>query len=459
MAVLNVCPDRGLLTQFLFGRLAADDVPALEDHLARCPACAEWTRAFADIRPVDIGTQFPNDTEKGDIRPGSSPDEPTMPPREPEPEPDHTGTMPGSDTPFVYSCAYRRTFEFLSPALHPDELGRLEHYRVLKLLGSGGMGLVFLAEDVQLGREVALKVMLPEVARDERAGRRFLREARALASVRNDHVVTIHHVGEANGVPFLTMELLRGESLDDWADRQHPVGIRELCRVAREIALGLAAAHERGLIHRDIKPSNIWIDEQFDRVRILDFGLARSAEGPSIDRTTERGAIVGTPAYMAPERTEGLAVDARCDLFSLGCVLYRIATGKPAFGGPSLMAILRALAVHVPASVSQVRPDLPAEFGDLVSWLIQKDPDARPGSARLVADLVEEMSARHSPPPSGSSLGHVAIPALHALAALPPAPVPMSRTRYTILAALLWAGWLLLLVWGICKAMPSAPGG
>jgi serine/threonine protein kinase len=204
---------------------------------------------------------------------------------------------------------------FLAAPQQPDELGRLGSYRVLKVLGKGGMGLVLLAEDVELARPVALKVMLqvmlPRAAKNPSARQRFVQEARAAAKLRDDHIVTIFQVSEDHGVRFLAMELLDGVSLDDVLASGLPLDMPEILRIGREIAQGLAAAHEKGLIHRDIKPANLWLDQAHGgRIKILDFGLAR-LEGADI-HLTQSGAIVGTPAYMAPEQGRGERMRAPC---------------------------------------------------------------------------------------------------------------------------------------------------
>ncbi|HXG46836.1 MAG TPA: serine/threonine-protein kinase, partial [Methylomirabilota bacterium] len=183
-----------------------------------------------------------------------------------------------------------------APGPLPD---RLDHFRILKLLGQGGMGAVYLAEDTRLGRQVALKTLRPELAAKPAARERFLREARLAAAVEHEHIVPIYHVGEADGIPYLAMPVLKGQSLDELLKRSPKPSVAQVVRLARQIAEGLAAAHARGLIHRDIKPGNIWIEPTVGgRVKILDFGLAR----PQQDDThlTQSGAVVGTPAYMAP---------------------------------------------------------------------------------------------------------------------------------------------------------------
>jgi len=266
------------------------------------------------------------------------------------------------------------------------EVTRIGGYQVLQLLGEGGMGIVYLAEDSQLQRRVALKVMKPDLARIDTARQRFLTEARAAARVRSDHVVTIYQTGEDGGTVFAAMELLKGESLDSWLKSHSNAPMSELIRVGRETALGLAAAHEEGLIHRDIKPANIW-GEASGRVKILDFGLARSVEGNV--QLTNSGAVIGTPAYMSPEQGRGDKVDHRADLFSLGCVLHRMTSGQLPFKGNSVMSMLSALALETPTPVHELNPAVPRRLSDLITRLLAKDASHRPPTARAVADELQ----------------------------------------------------------------------
>ncbi len=243
-------------------------------------------------------------------------------------------------------------------------MGRLGPYRVLKVLGKGGMGVVFLAEDPHLRRPVALKAMRPAAAASDRAGERFLREAQSTAAVKNDRVITIYQVGEDRGVPFLAMELLEGQTLADRLAAGERPPLAEVLRIGREIAAGLDAAHERGLIHRDIKPSNVWLEAPPGRVKLLDFGLARAVRDEA--HLTQEGAIVGTPAYMAPEQARGEAVDARTDLFGFGCVLYRLCTGEVPFKGPDAIATLMAVTLDHPKPPRDLNPDVPPALNDLI---------------------------------------------------------------------------------------------
>jgi serine/threonine protein kinase len=268
-------------------------------------------------------------------------------------------------------------------------MGRLGPYRVLQVLGQGGMGVVLLAEDPRLHRKVALKAMLPGLAADPHAKERFLREARAAAAVEHDHVIAIHQVDEDRGVPYIAMPLLKGQSLEDRLGQGDRLPIQEALRIARETAEGLAAAHEAGLIHRDIKPANIWLEGQQGKVKVLDFGLARSNSGGG-KGLTQVGAILGTPAYMAPEQAQNQA-DARSDLFSLGCVLYRTTTGRPPFQGTDMVATLMAVVTQEPAPPHEVVADVPPGVSKFIMRLLAKDAADRPQSARAVVQRLRKL--------------------------------------------------------------------
>jgi Protein kinase domain len=285
-------------------------------------------------------------------------------------------------------------FAFLAPAQTSDEIGRLGRFRVLKLLGEGGMGMVFLADDPDLDRRVALKVMKPEAASHEQGRKRFLREARTAAAVEHDNVVAILQVGEDGDVPYLVMPLLKGESLEDRLRRTPKLPSAEAARLGRETAEGLAAAHVVGLVHRDVKPSNLWLErlpDGHERVKVLDFGLARSVE--DAEHLTRTDALMGTAGYMAPEQARAEPVDGRADLFSLGCVLYRMCTGQMPFRGATLTAVLLQIATHNPPAPNVVDPTVPAALSDLVMRLLSKNPADRPASAREVADALRAIES------------------------------------------------------------------
>jgi serine/threonine protein kinase len=278
---------------------------------------------------------------------------------------------------------------FLADKKADDELGRLGGFRILKILGHGGMGVVFLGEDPKLARKVAVKTMLPYLAARPRERDRFLREARLAAALEHDHIVPILHVGEDRGVPFIVMPFLRGESLESRLQRE-PLAMAEVVQIGRQTVEALAFAHEHGMVHRDIKPANLWLEsrgkENGLRVKILDFGLARLAAHDE-QNLTQTGALLGTPGYMAPEQADGLEVDGRADVFSLGCVLYRLTTGKSAFPGQSLMAKLKSLANVIPSPAHSVNASTPQRLSDLIDNMLAKDCDARPTAAEVIERL------------------------------------------------------------------------
>jgi serine/threonine protein kinase/formylglycine-generating enzyme required for sulfatase activity len=278
---------------------------------------------------------------------------------------------------------------FLAPPERPDEIGRLGPYRILSVLGKGGMGVVFRAHDPALDRVIALKVMLPSMAATPTARGRFLREARSVAALKHPHVVTVFQVGEDRGVPFLAMEFLEGEPLENRIRREGRLPLAEVLRIGRETALALAAAHARGLVHRDIKPANLWLEGPTGHVKVLDFGLAWAATAEA--HLTQFGTIVGTLSYMAPEQAEGKPAEPRCDLFSLGCVLYQMSSGTLPFPGETSIAVLRALALHEPPPVGEMCPDAPPGLSALVVRLLAKNPDDRLDSAEELAGMLRTL--------------------------------------------------------------------
>jgi len=287
------------------------------------------------------------------------------------------------------SSTPKSPFPFLGPPQLPDELGRLEKFRVLRQLGKGGMGIVFLGEDCVLHRQVALKVMLPELAANQEASERFLREARAIAKVRHERIVTLFDVSEADGVPFLVMELLEGMTLHDYLRASKRLTLAQIARIGKDIASGLAAAHRHGVIHRDIKPGNIWLETPSGNVKILDFGLARMQSPDQMSSVS--GGILGTPAYMSPEQALGSPLDARSDLFSVGTVLYQLCTGRLPFVGATMFELLEAIARSQPKPVLTWHPAVPTSLAELIHHLHQKRPEHRPSSALVVAERLDDI--------------------------------------------------------------------
>jgi serine/threonine protein kinase len=391
-------PETGMIT-FLCSHCGAPlrTRPELAGTTSHCPRCRQMIQA-----PVDSGQIAGKSPSESSGSRGKA----ASPSRSPG------GVSEGNSARVSFESvgtARESDFDFLNPPQGPGEIGRLGPYRVLRLLGSGAMGMVFQAEDITLKRQVALKTMKKTQAASEVNRQRFLREAQAAAAIEHDHIVTIYQVGQDRDVPYLAMKLLLGETLEDRLNREGKLPAEEILRIGQEIAEGLAEAHERGLIHRDVKPANIWLEEGRDRVKIVDFGLAlachddnllpgdnipagKALAGNRDARLTQTNFMVGTPMYMSPEQADAIPdVDHRCDLFSLGGVLYRMATGELPFPGKTTKVVLQALAHKTPRAPIELNPDLPPALSDLIMKLLSKKREERPRSARLVVAALAEI--------------------------------------------------------------------
>ncbi len=262
----------------------------------------------------------------------------------------------------------------------------ISHYRITEQLGAGGMGVVFKAQDSRLERAVALKFLPEKLAQQPQALERFRREARAASALNHPGICTIYDIGEQDGQAFIAMEFIDGETL-----RSHihgkPLAVEEVLELGIQIAEALEAAHAEGIIHRDIKPANIFVTKR-GRAKVLDFGLAKlvpkgiaSGDGDSSDASASANSIVGiisgTPSYMSPEQVRGDDLDPRTDIFSLGLVLYEMATGRQAFGGGTGGAIIEAVLTRPPAAVRSINPDIPPRLEAIIDKALQKDREQR----------------------------------------------------------------------------------
>ncbi|MDV6032113.1 MAG: serine/threonine protein kinase [Phycisphaera sp. RhM] len=274
-------------------------------------------------------------------------------------------------------------------APHSFESAQVGDYRLVDVIGVGGMGIVYRAEDARLRRTVAVKVMKPDVAANEMARQRFLREAESAARIDHENIVTIYQVGEHEGVPFIAMRHLVGESLRQKLKREGRIDPRVVANIGRQVATGLAAAHQLGLIHRDIKPENLWLEAETGRVKILDFGLARSQT--SDVRLTQSGVVLGTPKYMSPEQATAKTIDHRSDLFSLGSVLYHLLSGHEPFGGTDSASTLINVTQAEFDPVEKVCPHLHPGLARIINRLLAKHPSKRPQTAREVAMTLAEI--------------------------------------------------------------------
>jgi len=358
------------LRLLVFGDEDSDELCEAAAHVESCPRCQQRLSSVAAPEPF-----------AGDVRSllGSYPD---------------LDILPGHRSPQTPPEGDR--LDFLAPPSHPEMLGRLGRYEIERVIGSGGMGLVLKAFDTELNRPVAIKVLARHLAHSSAARQRFARESKAAAAVVHEHVVAIHDVQTDGDFPYLVMPYIAGESLQARVERSGPLEARQIMRIAIQAAAGLAAAHEQGVIHRDVKPANILLENGVERALITDFGLARTVDDATLTRT---GIVAGTPHYMSPEQANGEATDHRTDLFSLGCVLYFMATGRPPFRGERAMGVLHRICHDTHRPAWQAGGDVPDELSDLIDDLLEKRPSRRPAGAADVKDRLSRMLAglQHHP--------------------------------------------------------------
>ncbi len=359
--------DDSRLELLLFGDGDSDAFRAAAEHVETCDACQRrLTELAGDADSWSEVRQLLGDADT----------EPLL-----QPESRSGSGMTDGEHANPIDSGWRKALDFLAPPSHPELLGRLGRYEIERLIGSGGMGLVLKGFDTELNRPVAIKVLAPHLAHNGAARQRFAREGRAAAAVVHEHVVAIHNVETEGEVPFLVMQYVAGESLQTRVDRQGPLGVSEMLRIAIQAASGLAAAHQQGLVHRDIKPANLLLESGIERALLTDFGLARAIDDASLTHT---GVVAGTPHYMSPEQAEGRTVDHRSDLFSLGAVLYFMATGHPPFRAERPMAVLHRICRDRHRAVREVNPEIPEPLSAIIDRLLEKRPQRRPATAAEV---------------------------------------------------------------------------
>ena len=284
-------------------------------------------------------------------------------------------------------------------------------YELGTVLGAGAMARVWRASDQVLGRQVAVKVLHPALARDPEYVARFAREARNAAMLPpHPGIVAIYDSGVDGDAVYLVMELVSGHTLAEVLATYGPLDPAEACRIAAEIAGALVAAHRAGLVHRDVKPANIMLTDA-GGVKVVDFGIARAQAGDALTRT---GAVLGSPAYMAPEQITGAQVDARTDLYALGVALYQMLTGTPPFVGGDSFAVLQRHLSEIPAPPSALRPGLSGQIDQVVGRLLAKDPAARPQTAEDAAQLITIANTAGPAPVPGTPADAIATQALGA---------------------------------------------
>ncbi len=363
------------LEALLSGTLSDDELLRVEAHLSECASCAARLQSAAVSNASWELTKSLMHADEFDCPHELS----SMPSR----SVDDGAPMTKIQTADVLTREIRG---WLDPTDDPQSLGRFAGYEIVGIIGHGGMGIVLKGFEASLHRFVAIKVLAPRLATNGNARHRFAREAQAAAAVRHENVIAIHRVDDWHGLPFLVMPYVGGLSLQKRLDNEGPMTIEQTLCVGLQISAGLAAAHAQGLVHRDIKPANILLEKGVERVTITDFGLARAVDDASLTRT---GVIAGTPQYMSPEQAEGKPLDSRSDLFSLGSVLYTMATGRAPFRGDGSMDVLNRIVHGSASSMQRADPMIPDWFDSIVQRLHAKLPSDRPQSANEVTSLLE----------------------------------------------------------------------
>ncbi len=397
------CPDRSQLERFLRADLPDEDASGVDCHLAQCDSCASSIHEISSedplIKALQGGPSDPTERRVDTLAEGFCRALPGLLP--PGPALETTDLAPAPCTPDGPGRGVtEEVFDFLAPPEGPGEIGRLGPYRVTGPIGAGGMGIVFRAEDPLLGRPVALKVMKRSLSAGAAARRRFLREAQA-QSPRLEHDFTSSRsieAGEDRGVAFpWRCPFSRGEmrSLRSAPPRRGTAAAGKPFGSPARSPRDWTSRIVGGWSTATLKPANLWLEGGRGRVKILDFGLSRSLE-PEAD-LSQSGQIAGTPHYMSPEQASGGPVTPHCDLFSLGCVLYHMTTGRVPFDGPDTLAVLTALAAATPEPPDRLNPGLPPVASALITSLLARDPSARPGSARAVVEAIEAIERAPGP--------------------------------------------------------------
>ena len=380
---LEQCPERDQLVDYLLGRLPSEDSSFCEAHLAECNPCEQTIRSL-DVSDTlsELAQNGLGKTEKlakeesavlkqlvGDIAQWSQP-----------PAANRTAAFETPrDSDLVDRAA--EVQHFFETATQPEDIGRVGKYRIVELLGAGSSGVVYRAIDTQLGRHVAVKFLRPSLGVVARL--RFLTEAQAAAVINHPNVVQIFEVGMEDKLAFIAMQCLPGQTLEQFLKERGALGNDETRKIGKQIAAGLAAAHQAGIVHRDIKPANIWICSKTENVTILDFGLARILdEDPQLTCT---GLIAGTPCFMSPEQTRGRDIDRRSDFFSLGCLLYQCLTGVLPFKSENVLATLQSVQMLTPEAPIQLDPGVDPGLSSLVMTLLEKSPHNRPSQTEDIS--------------------------------------------------------------------------
>ncbi len=375
------CPSAADLRELLEGNASDADQAAVVSHLDQCTCCQQSLEALANGDSSFVMTLLQQSAYQAPAQDSAY-----------WPALKNAGLALTLAAPASVKSSSTISLAFLDPPEDDSYLGSLANFKIVRVVGRGGMGVVLHGVDTCLQRDVAIKVLDPELLQDELAVTRFCREARAAAKISHENIVAVHQVDhdENKDIPFLVMELISGESLEKKIKRDGALSLKEIVSIGMQTAAGLAAAHDKGLIHRDIKPGNILLEQSGQRVKLTDFGLARAAEDVHLTRS---GLVAGTPLYMSPEQASGEELDARSDLFSLGVVLYELAAGEPPFNGKTPLAVFKRVTEDQHVPLRERNPEMPDWFALIVDRLLAKKPADRFQSAREVANTLEHFWA------------------------------------------------------------------
>ena len=371
--------DHDLLVELLHARLEHDEELCVTSHLERCEAC----RRELDQLTAPVGWWLDTQRILKDSRSLATPVEPSP-------------TLPIEN-------AVAWVVNLLKPAQDSHSIGTLDGWPVREVIGQGGMGVVLKVWDEELHRPLAVKLLSPMLASNGASRQRFFREAQAAAAVVHPNIVPIYTVASDGVLPYLVMPFVAGGNLQQRIDREGPLPLTEVLSVGVQIAGALVAAHRLGLVHRDIKPANILLDDGGHRVLLSDFGLARTIDDASL---TNSGMVAGTPQYMSPEQARGMSIDPRSDLYSLGAVLYAMATGRPPVRGDSTLAILRKVGEEQPVPVYDINETMPLWLNRLVQRFLEKHREARIANAQDAVELLRT-SLAHARAPARNPLPQV----------------------------------------------------
>jgi serine/threonine protein kinase len=354
---------------------ASDKFHTAAAHLETCPECQSQLTSLA---AKDDWWSDAHALLSDDVEPRWEPDLSVV-------------TTDSFDSPGFAESIARTLGDVLETPRHPEMVGRIGRYDIEHVIGHGGMGIVVKAHDSELNRPIAIKLLASHLAHVGAARERFAREGRAAAAVVHEHVVAIYNVESGGKAPYLVMQYVPGRSLQARVDEDGPLNTEEILRIGMQAASGLAAAHRQGLVHRDVKPSNILLEDTVERALLTDFGLARTFDDASLTHT---GILAGTPHYMSPEQAAGEPVDQRSDLFSLGAVLYFMATGHPPFRAASAMAVLHRICHDTHRPVWQWNREIPDALCDAIDRLLEKKPGRRFSSAEEVQEHLATLLSR-----------------------------------------------------------------